>query len=114
MSKARWQLVCYDIADPRRLQRVHRLLKGEGIPLQYSVFLVLVTPKEREALLDRICSIINEKQDDIRIYPVSHTMEFVALGQQYLDPAMMLTGEGLIELQAPPTPSQAYAEMSDK
>lgn len=31
-------LVCYDVRDPRRLQRVHRHLLAVGIPLQYSVF----------------------------------------------------------------------------
>ena len=109
MSRTRWQLVCYDIADPKRLRRVHKLLKEEGIPLQYSVFLVQVTALERMALLGRIRAIIDEKRDDVRIYPVSSTLEFVALGQQHLDPAMTLTGEGLIQLQATPSLSPATA-----
>ena len=102
MNKARWQLVCYDIADPKRLRRVHKLLKEEGIPLQYSVFLVRTTPIERKALLEKIRQLLDEKRDDLRIYPISSTLEFITLGQQQLDPAMILTGEGMIRLTPPP------------
>lgn len=31
-------LVCYDISNPRRLQRVAKVLKGYGSRLQFSVF----------------------------------------------------------------------------
>ena len=102
MSKARWQLVCYDIADPKRLRRVHKFLKEEGIPLQYSVFLVRTTPTERQALLEKLQQFIDERQDDLRIYPISSTLEFIALGRQQLDPAMLLTAEGMIRLTPPP------------
>ena len=33
-------LVTYDIADPKRLSRLFRFMKKQGVPLQYSVFLV--------------------------------------------------------------------------
>lgn len=31
-------VVSYDVCDPKRLRRVFRIMKGWGIPLQYSVF----------------------------------------------------------------------------
>jgi CRISPR-associated protein Cas2 len=31
-------LVCYDICEPKRLRRVHKVMKGFGEPWQYSVF----------------------------------------------------------------------------
>ena len=31
-------IVAYDIADPKRLQRVHRTMRGYGDPLQYRSF----------------------------------------------------------------------------
>jgi len=34
----RCYLVCYDIRDPKRLRKVHRLMKAYGEPWQYSVF----------------------------------------------------------------------------
>jgi CRISPR-associated protein Cas2 len=34
----RWRLVCYDIRDPKRYRAAHKLLKGYGEPVQYSIF----------------------------------------------------------------------------
>lgn len=31
----RCYLVCYDIRDPKRLRRTHKLMKAYGEPLQY-------------------------------------------------------------------------------
>ncbi len=99
MNRARWQLFCYDIADPGRLRRVHRRLRDEGIPLQYSVFLVHATPLDRIRIAEAIRELMDENRDDLRIYPVSSTVEFLALGRQELAPGMTLTEEGLIRLE---------------
>ncbi len=40
-------IVAYDMADPERLQRVHRTMRGYGDPLQYSVFRCMLSPSER-------------------------------------------------------------------
>lgn len=42
-TPARW-LVTYDIVQPRNLGRVFRLLKKNGVPVQYSVFLFPPAP----------------------------------------------------------------------
>ena len=34
-NQAGLYLIAYDIADPKRLSRVHRALKREGLPVQY-------------------------------------------------------------------------------
>ena len=39
-------VICYDIAQPRRLARLHRYLKKWAAPIQYSVF--LMTGDERQ------------------------------------------------------------------
>lgn len=63
-------LVCYDIADPRRLSRVLRYMKGQGIHLQYSVFYCMLTWPELSGLKGRLQLMINRREDDIRIYPL--------------------------------------------
>ncbi len=37
-NHAREFIISYDIADPKRLSRIHRMLKRLAMPLQYSVF----------------------------------------------------------------------------
>lgn len=34
----RWKLVCYDVRDQGRWRKVHRLVRGHGSRVQYSVF----------------------------------------------------------------------------
>jgi len=97
-GKAHWHLLCYDIADEKRLRRFHRFMKDQGLPLQYSVFLLRRSSLELIQLMERIRQHIDEKTDDVRIYPISANMEFIALGRQALGPGMTLTAKGLIEL----------------
>ena len=42
----RTYLVCYDVSEPKRLQRVHAKMLGYGEPAQYSVFLCDLSRKE--------------------------------------------------------------------
>ncbi|WP_447974741.1 CRISPR-associated endonuclease Cas2 [Nitrospira sp. Kam-Ns4a] len=73
-------LVCYDIADPARLARVLRLMKGEGVHLQYSVFLCSLTWPELAALKESLAARIDPRVDDVRIYPVPSGDAVTALG----------------------------------
>ena len=42
----RTYLVCYDVSEPKRLQRVHAKMLGYGEPAQYSVFVCDLSRKE--------------------------------------------------------------------
>ncbi len=73
-------LVCYDIADPRRLQRVHRICKHHGIALQYSVFLFEGNRARVDALIAKLKEVIHEVEDDIRIYPLKNGANGIMIG----------------------------------
>ena len=75
MKRKGWHLVAYDIANPRRLVRIHNLLKKEGLAVQKSLFLVQGTETRINKLLDRIASIMVLKEDDLRAYPITHPRE---------------------------------------
>jgi len=45
-----WYLICYDIRDPVRLRRTHKLLKGYGASLQYSIFRCRLNIRQLERL----------------------------------------------------------------
>jgi|SRR2546425_8393738 len=45
-----WYLVCYDVRDQRRLRQTHKLLKGYGTSLQYSIFRCRLNLRQLERL----------------------------------------------------------------
>ncbi len=67
-----WYMIVYDIADPKRLRKVHKILKDKGLPVQKSVFFYRGTEKIVNPLLDKISTVMSLKEDDLRAYPVSH------------------------------------------
>lgn len=46
----KWRLICYDISDPKRYRRVHKLLLGVGRPVQYSIFRSKLDERETQRL----------------------------------------------------------------
>ena len=73
-------LLCYDIADPRRLQRVHRAACRHAVPLQYSVFHATATRREVLRILREIEDHIDPRRDDVRAYPLARTTPATTLG----------------------------------
>lgn len=73
-------LVCYDITEPRRLSRVYKLMKGHGIHLQYSVFYCSLTWQDLMKLKAELSGLINQKEDDIRIYPLPADNKVIVMG----------------------------------
>ncbi|WP_170923896.1 CRISPR-associated endonuclease Cas2 [Desulfocicer vacuolatum] len=63
-------MFCYDIADPKRLVKVHRLMKKSGLAVQKSIFFIQGTELQMKALLGDLGKLIKPKYDDIRAYPV--------------------------------------------
>jgi CRISPR-associated protein Cas2 len=58
-------IVSYDIADPKRLRRVHRTMRGFGDPLQYSVFRCDLSPTERVLLREALTPLLNQREDQV-------------------------------------------------
>lgn len=74
-------LVCYDIRDVKRLSRVFRFMKQRGVHIQYSVFYCRLTWEELIKLKEKLRDLINEKMDDIRIYPLPSDLKVVVMGR---------------------------------
>ncbi|MEW6253408.1 MAG: CRISPR-associated endonuclease Cas2 [Planctomycetota bacterium] len=60
-------LVCYDIADAKRLRRTFKKMHGFGDPLQYSVFRCDLNVAERLLMVGALQEIINTKVDRVMI-----------------------------------------------
>ncbi len=61
----RLTLVAYDICDPNRLRRVHKIVRDFGQPVQYSVFLCALSPSDLAVIEARLRSTINHGEDQI-------------------------------------------------
>ena len=73
-------IVCYDIRNPRRLARVYRFMKGKGLHIQYSVFHCRLTWQNLLELKERLARLIDERDDDIRIYPLPAEEKVIIMG----------------------------------
>ena len=81
MSSTTPLLLCYDIKDPKRLQRVHKCAKKVGMPLQYSVFYLEMNNAD-------------VTQDDIKIYAISRFDDIEFLGASLLADGIQLFTQG--------------------
>lgn len=92
-APARW-LVTYDIVKPRNLARVFKLLKKNGVPIQYSVFQVEASAAQMGALMVQTARLIDVKTDDVRAYRLPENAWKVTLGATILPDDMWLDAAG--------------------
>lgn len=90
LNAPRAWLICYDIANPRRLVRLHRFLKGVAQPVQYSVFHYEGSPARLGRLMQDIEQRIDTKEDDVRAYPVPNPVTLFTLGRGAMPSGVLL------------------------
>ena len=103
-------LVAYDIRQPRRLRRVHRQLRKEGVPAQYSAFTVEADDEQIERLLERLRALIDEREDDLRAYHLPAHCTVWSLGAQHWPDGICLSGTRAARLLMDAVPSAELAE----
>ncbi len=96
--EARAYLIAYDIADPKRLVRVHRFLVKHAMALQYSVFAGVFTPFQVTAAAAGVRERIDAREDDVRIYPLPRRCYALTLGEQWTPDGVFLTDRRLMDL----------------
>lgn len=80
MNKEYAQWVCtYDICDPKRLIKIHRLLCMLGISINYSVFYLHLSPKQFEQLTLELKKLVRI-QDDVRLYRAASLQSATIIG----------------------------------
>ena len=83
-------LICYDIANPRRLHRLHRFLVKLATPVQYSVFHFEGTPAAMGQLMLDVETYIDPKNDDVRAYALPRNLSVDTLGKGRASPGIQL------------------------
>ena len=82
-------IICYDISNKRRLEKISKIINAEALRIQRSVyFYEKVTKKELNILLDKVLKILDKKSDDLRIYTIKdkgiHLGEAINLNNPYI------------------------------
>lgn len=74
-------LICYDIKDPKRLQKVYKYLCSYGRHIQYSVFLCEMEHRGIQQVKHHLESLIDQREDDVRIYSLPQRFKVAILGR---------------------------------
>ncbi|MGB9591695.1 MAG: CRISPR-associated endonuclease Cas2 [Candidatus Kryptoniota bacterium] len=84
-----WILAVYDITDPRRLNRVAKVLQDYGTRVQKSKFEIEISEKAFVELMERIAKEIDVETDGVKYFPLCerclHKIEVIGQGS-YVDP----------------------------
>jgi CRISPR-associated protein Cas2 len=77
-------LICYDIVNNHRRNKVAKLLETYGLRVQKSVFECVLDDKQYEYLSKCLFRLLNKREDQIRFYPLSAHVrnKVVVLGMQ--------------------------------
>jgi CRISPR-associated protein Cas2 len=83
-------IVCYDVADPKRLRRVFKVCKDFGQHLQFSVFECDLSLGEKLQFEEKLAGEIKREEDQvlfIRLGPAEQRgqREITALGIPYIN-----------------------------
>ncbi len=68
MSERWFYLLAYDIADPKRLVKIAKIMESIGERVQDSVFEAYLNEAELERLLKRVERVMEMEEDSLRIY----------------------------------------------
>lgn len=67
-------LICYDISDKKRLSKIAKIVEKNALRIQRSIYFYGdVTKKELTVLVEEVLTILNEKEDDLRIYTIKNS-----------------------------------------
>jgi CRISPR-associated protein Cas2 len=80
--------ITYDIADPKRLRLVFRIMKGAGEHVQLSVFRCDLSERQVEELLSDLQQVIQPREDQVLVIDLGPTRgvpayQVRALGRAY-------------------------------
>ncbi|HNI33962.1 MAG TPA: CRISPR-associated endonuclease Cas2 [Microthrixaceae bacterium] len=93
MRRTRY-LLAYDIRDPRRLRRVHKVATAFGTALQYSVFVCDLTVGELCDLRGALRDVMHFGEDSAMFVPLGDGYDASCF--EFLGPAPSLPGGGSV------------------
>lgn len=104
-AAARW-IVTYDISDRKRGGAVHRYMKKQGVPLQYSVFMVEASSARIQKIMLELETLISVSKDDVRAYLWPARTECHQLGPSLLPAETLVIAEPSPSEHRAPAPAE--------
>lgn len=92
----RCYLVCYDVRNPKRLRRVHKLMKAYGEAWQYSVFYCTLKDIDRVRLENELRETMNLKEDQVLIVDLGGNEEAARQSAATLGPSLPEADSGIV------------------
>lgn len=92
MRSERAFVIGYDIANPRRLSRVHREMRKHATPIEYSVFVLVGSEHAKDACLEQMSRLMKQDEDDVRCYPLPERGFQGRIGRASLPDGIQWTG----------------------
>lgn len=92
----RCYLVCYDVRDPKRLRRIHRLMKAYGEAWQYSVFYCTLRAIDRVRLESAAREVLNLREDQLLIVDLGGNEASARDAATVLGPALPESDSGVV------------------
>lgn len=89
-------LVCYDVRDPKRLRRVHRLIKAYGEPWQFSVFYCTLKAIDRVRLETALRDTMKLKGDQVLIVDLGGNEDTVRESSTFLGVGVPEQDSGMV------------------
>jgi CRISPR-associated protein Cas2 len=92
-------LVCYDICEPRRLKRVHKVVRDFGVRVQYSVYACRLRERDRAELQARLLDVIDRTVDQVMFIdlgPVGTSTDLVPGAQVIGRPSSVAIGTSVV------------------
>jgi CRISPR-associated protein Cas2 len=84
-------LICYDIANPKRLAKVHRRTVAFAMFVQYSVYYFEGSHETLKAALEDLQAVIDENADDIRAYSIAPLPDAIRMGISWLPEGILVS-----------------------
>lgn len=92
----RCYLVCYDVRDPKRLRRTHKVMKAYGEAWQYSVFYCTLKAIDRVRLENALREVLNLKVDQLLIVDLGGNEDAAREAATTLGPGLPQQEDGIV------------------
>jgi CRISPR-associated endonuclease Cas2 len=85
-------VIGYDISEPKRLQKVYRVMLRHATPIGFSVFVLEGSAHAARQCMKDVSRLIKPDEDDLRCYPLPKRGARFRMGRAALPEGIIWTG----------------------